>query len=257
MKASKKIFLIDLVTLMPEMFEAFTNFGVVGRGFKKNFVDINFINPRKFATDTHKTIDDRAYGGGPGMVMMAEPLIESVESARIREKCLGIKKRKVIHLTPKGSKLKHEKVKELSCEEGLILIASRYEGVDERFNKWVDEEISIGDFVTSGGELPAMLLMDALIRQIPGVLNDIESVNQDSFVNGLLDHPSFTRPERVRGLKVPDILLSGDHEKIRIWRLKESLKVTKLKRPDLLINKSLTKEESRLLKEIEQEQEQG
>ena len=153
--------------------------------------------------------------------------------------------------------MSEEKVKELSCEEGLILIASRYEGVDERFNKWVDEEISIGDFVTSGGELPAMLLMDALIRQIPGVLNDIESVNQDSFVNGLLDHPSFTRPERVRGLKVPDILLSGDHEKIRIWRLKESLKVTKLKRPDLLINKSLTKEESRLLKEIEQEQEQG
>ena len=257
MKASKKIFLIDLVTLMPEMFEAFTKFGVVGRGFKKNFVDIYFLNPRNFATDIHKTVDDRAYGGGPGMVMMADPLIKSIETARAREKSLGIKRRKVIHLTPKGPKLKHKKVKELSCEEGLILIASRYEGIDERLNKWIDEEISIGDFVTSGGELPAMLLMDALIRQIPGVLNDIESVNQDSFVNGLIDHPSFTRPELVRGLKVPDILLSGDHEKIRIWRLKESLKETKLKRPDLLINKSLTKEESRLLKEIEQEQEQG
>jgi len=256
MKASKT-YLIDLVTLMPEMFGALTKFGVVGRGFKEKFVDINFINPRNFATDTHKTVDDRAYGGGPGMVMMADPLIASIESARTREKGLGIKRRKVVYLTPKGSRLKHEKVKELSNEEGLILIASRYEGVDERLNKWIDEEISIGDFVTSGGEFPTMLLMDALIRQIPGVLNDIESVNQDSFVNGLLDHPSFTRPESVRGLKVPDILLSGDHEKIRIWRLKESLKETKLKRPDLLINKSLTKEESRLLKEIEQEQEQG
>ena len=256
MKASK-IFLIDLVTLMPEMFGALTKFGVVGRGFKERFVDINFINPRNFATDTHKTIDDRAYGGGPGMVMMADPLIKSIESARAKEKSLGIKRRKVIHLTPKGSRLKHEKVKELSNEEGLILIASRYEGVDERLNKWIDEEISIGDFVTSGGEFPAMLLIDALVLEIPGVLNDIESVNQDSFVNGLLDHPSFTRPESVRGLKVPDILLSGDHEKIRVWRLKESLKETKLKRPDLLINKSLTKEESRLLKEIEQEQEQG
>ena len=128
------------------------------------------------------------------------------------------------------------------------MIASRYEGVDERLNKWIDEEISIGDFVTSGGEFPAMLLMDALIRQIPGVLNDIESVNQDSFVNGLLDHPSFTRPESVRGLKVPDILLSGDHEKIRIWRLKESLKETKLKRPDLLINNHLQKKSLGCLK---------
>ena len=133
MKASK-IFLIDLVTLMPEMFGALTKFGVVGRGFKENFVDINFINPRNFATDTHKTVDDRAYGGGPGMVMMADPLIASIESARTREKSLGIKRRKVIHLTPKGSRLKHEKVKELSNEEGLILIASRYEGVDERLN---------------------------------------------------------------------------------------------------------------------------
>jgi tRNA (guanine37-N1)-methyltransferase len=256
MKASKKMFLIDLITLMPEMFEAFTNFGVVGRGFKKKFVDINYLNPRDFTADNHKTVDDKAYGGGPGMVMMLDPLIKSIESARTREKNLGIKKRKVVHLTPKGSKLNHEKVKELSKESGLILLASRYEGVDERLNNWIDEEISIGDFVTSGGELPAMLLMDALIRQIPGVLNDIESANQDSFVNGLLDHPSFTRPESTRGLKVPDILLSGDHEKIRIWRLKESLKVTKLKRPDLLINKSLTNEESRLLKEIEDEQEQ-
>ena len=149
MKASK-IFLIDLVTLMPEMFGALTKFGVVGRGFKEKFVDINFINPRNFATDTHKTVDDRAYGGGPGMVMMADPLIESIESARAREKSLGIKRRKVIHLTPKGSRLKHEKVKELSNEEGLILIASRYEGVDERLNKWVDEEISDGDVGTSG-----------------------------------------------------------------------------------------------------------
>lgn len=254
MKVSKKIFLIDVITLMPEMFEAFTNFGVVGRGFKKEIVSLNFLNPRDFTADTHKTVDDRAYGGGPGMVMMFDPLIKSIESARAKEKTLGIKKRKVVHLTPKGLKLSHKKVKELSNEEGLILLASRYEGVDERLSNWIDEEVSIGDFVTSGGELPAMLLMDALIRQIPGVLNDIESANQDSFVNGLLDHPSFTRPESVRDLNVPDVLLSGDHEKIRVWRLKESLRITKLNRPDLLINKSLTKEESRLLKEIEEEQ---
>ena len=246
----------DVISIMPQMFEVIKSDGVVSRALKDSKVNLNLWNPRDYVNDVHHTIDDRPYGGGPGMVMMADPLIASIESARAREKSLGIKRRKVIHLTPKGSRLKHEKVKELSNEEGLILIASRYEGVDERLNKWIDEEISIGDFVTSGGEFPAMLLMDALIRQIPGVLNDIESVNQDSFVNGLLDHPSFTRPESVRGLKVPDILLSGDHEKIRIWRLKESLKETKLKRPDLLINKSLTKEESRLLKEIEQEQEQ-
>ena len=256
MKASKKIFSIDLITLMPEMFEAFTSMGVVGRGFKKKIIELNFLNPRIFSEDIHKTVDDRAYGGGPGMVMMFDPLIKSIESLRVKENTLGIKKRKVIHLTPSGSKLTHQKVKELSNEEGLILLASRYEGVDDRLNNWIDEEISIGDFVTSGGELPSMVLMDALIRQIPGVLNDIESANQDSFVNGLLDHPSFTRPESIRGLNVPDILLSGDHEKIRVWRLKESLKITKLKRPDLLINKSLTKEESRLLKEIEDEQEQ-
>ena len=141
-------------------------------------------------------------------------------------------------------------------QKGLILIASRYEGADERINSWVDEEVSVGDYVTSGGELPAMIVMDSLIRQIPGVLNDIESANQDSFVNGLLDHPHFTRPYEYEGLKTPDILLSGDHEKIRLWRLKESLKLTRAKRPDLLVDRMLNKEESRLLEELIKEQEQ-
>jgi tRNA (guanine37-N1)-methyltransferase len=162
----------------------------------------------------------------------------------------------VIHMTPKGRVLDNKLAKNLSKQKGLILIASRYEGVDERINSWVDEEVSVGDYVTSGGELPAMIVMDSLIRQIPGVLNDIESANQDSFVNGLLDHPHFTRPYEYEGLKTPDILLSGDHEKIRLWRLKESLKLTRAKRPDLLVDRMLNKEESRLLEELIKEQEQ-
>ncbi|MDA9210511.1 tRNA (guanosine(37)-N1)-methyltransferase TrmD [Methylophilaceae bacterium] len=256
MKNSKVLITFDILTLMPEMFLALSDYGVTGRAFRENIVSLNLWNPREFSTDLHKTVDDRTYGGGPGMLMMAEPLVKSIEAAKKRQSAVGINNSKVIHMTPRGKLLSHKKVKELSECEGFIIIASRYEGIDERVNDWVDEEISIGDYVLSGGELPAMTMMDCLIRQLPGVLNDDESATQDSFVNGLLDHSHFTRPEIFKKKKVPEVLLSGDHEKIRLWRLKESLKHTWIKRPDLLDEKLLTKEEARLLEEIQIEQEQ-
>ena len=257
MKTSKALLTFDIVTLMPEMFSAICDYGVIGRAFKNNVVNMNLWNPRDFSKDIHKTVDDRTYGGGPGMLMMADPLVKAIEAAKKRQSELGIKKTKVIHMTPRGKLLSHNKVKRLITSEGLVIIASRYEGIDERVNEWIDEEISIGDYVVSGGEIPSMTMMDCLIRQLPGVLNDDESATQDSFVNGLLDHSHFTRPEVFRKMKVPEVLLSGDHERIRIWRLKESLKLTCKKRPDLLAGKLLTKEEARLLEEIQIEQEQG
>jgi tRNA (guanine37-N1)-methyltransferase len=257
MKTSKVLLTFDIVTLMPEMFSAISDHGVTGRAFKENIVDLNLWNPREFSTDLHKTVDDRAYGGGPGMLMMADPLVKSIEAAKNRQSKLGIKNNKVIHMTPRGKLLSHNEIKRLLACEGLVIITSRYEGIDERVNDWVDEEISIGDYVLSGGELPAMTMMDCLIRQLPGVLNDHESATQDSFVNSLLDHSHFTRPEIFKKMKVPEVLLSGNHEKIRLWRLKESLKLTWIRRPDLLAEKLLTKEEARLLEEIQIEQEQG
>ena len=256
MKTSKVLLTFDILTLMPEMFLALSDYGVTGRAFKKKIVNLNLLNPREFSTDLHKTVDDRTYGGGPGMLMMADPLVKAIEAAKKRQSSLGIKDSKVIHMTPSGKLLSHNKAKELSECKGLVIIASIYEGIDERVNNWVDEEISIGDYVLSGGELPAMTMMDCLIRQLPGVLNDDESATQDSFVNGLLDHSHFTRPEIFKEMKVPEVLLSGNHEKIRLWRLKESLKLTWRNRPDLLAEKLLTKEETRLLEEIQIEQEQ-
>ena len=257
MRASKVLLTFDIVTLMPEMFSAISDYGVTGRAFKENIVNLNLWNPREFSMDLHKTVDDRTYGGGPGMLMMANPLVEAIEAAKVRQSNLGIKSSKVIHMTPRGKLLSHNEVKRLLSCKGIVIISSRYEGIDERVNDWIDEEISIGDYVLSGGELAAMTMMDCLIRQLPGVLNDEESATQDSFVDGLLDHSHFTRPEVFKDMKVPEVLLSGNHEKIRLWRLKESLKLTLKKRPDLLAQKLLTKEETRLLKEIQIEQEQG
>ena len=257
MRASKVLLTFDVVTLMPEMFLALSEYGVTGRAFKENIVNLNLWNPREFSTDLHKTVDDRTYGGGPGMLMMADPLVKSIEEAKKRQDKLGIENSKVIHMTPRGKLLSHNEVKRLLDCEGLVIISSRYEGIDERVNDWIDEEISIGDYVLSGGELPAMPMMDCLIRQLPGVLNDSESATQDSFVDGLLDYSHFTRPEIFKKMKVPEVLLSGNHEKIRLWRLKESLRLTWSKRPDLLAKKLLTKEETRLLEEIQIEQEQG
>jgi tRNA (guanine37-N1)-methyltransferase len=243
----------DVISLFPEMFDAITKHGITSRAFDKKIYVLNVINPRDFTLDNHKTVDDRPYGGGPGMVMLAEPLSQAISAAKTLNATA-----KVIHLSPRGKPLTHEKVMQLSQQQGLILIASRYEGVDERvLDILVDEEISIGDYVLSGGELPAMALIDAVVRQLPGSLGDVDSALEDSFVNGLLDCPHYTRPEEYAGKVVPEVLLSGNHAKIREWRLKQSLLLTGAKRPDLLAARSLTKEEARLLQEGIKEQEQA
>ena len=243
----------DVISLFPEMFDAIKKHGITSRALTQKIYVLNVINPREFTTDNHKSVDDRPYGGGPGMVMLAEPLAKAISAVKAFNK-----NAKVIHLSPRGTPLTHAKVMQLSQEKGLILLASRYEGVDERLlDALVDEELSIGDYVLSGGELPAMALIDALVRQLPGALGDADSAIEDSFVNGLLDCPHYTRPEEYAGKCVPEVLLSGNHAKIREWRLKQSLLLTRAKRPDLLAARSLTKEEARLLQEIISEQEQA
>jgi tRNA (guanine37-N1)-methyltransferase len=247
----------EVISLFPEMFSAITECGITSRAFKKNIYQLNVINPRSFTTDNHKTVDDRPYGGGPGMVMLADPLASAIKAAKQRLHANGITPH-VVHMSPKGKPLTHEKVIALMHYKGMVVLASRYEGVDQRLlDALVDEEISSGDYVLSGGELPAMVLIDAMVRQLPGSLGDADSANEDSFVNGLLDYPHYTRPEEYENVKVPDVLLSGNHEKIREWRLKQSLALTRAKRPDLLAERSLTKEEARLLQEVISEQEQA
>lgn len=254
-ETGKALVQFDVVTLFPQTFDAVSNYGVTGRAQELGLYVLRLWNPRDFTTDNYHTVDHRPYGGGPGMVMMAEPLNKSIAAARKRQQEAGIANPRVIHLSPQGMTLTHAKVMELAATPGLILLASRYEGVDERLiASHVDEEISIGDYVLSGGELPAMVLMDAVIRQLPGALNDADSVAEDSFVDGLLDCPHYTRPEIYENDAVPPVLLSGHHEEIRRWRLKQALARTRARRPDLLENRQLTKEESRLLAEIEQEQ---
>ncbi|PKO24322.1 MAG: tRNA (guanosine(37)-N1)-methyltransferase TrmD [Betaproteobacteria bacterium HGW-Betaproteobacteria-8] len=245
----------DVITLFPQMFDAVTQSGITARALEKRIYELSLWNPRDFTTDNYKTVDDRPYGGGPGMVMLAEPLEKAINAAKLRQQEAGVSRVRVIHLSPQGRPLTHEKVMQLVAEQGLILLASRYEGVDERLlASQVDEEISIGDYVLSGGELPAMVLMDAIVRQLPGALGDADSAVEDSFVDGLLDCPHYTRPEEYKGVKVPEVLMSGNHAKIKQWRLKMSLQRTRTKRPDLLAARPLSKEESRLLKELEQEQ---
>lgn len=241
----------QVISLFPEMFDAVTRHGITARALEKKIYSVNVINPRDFTQDNHKTVDDRPYGGGPGMVMLAEPLEKAIKAARQQQ---GNTRSHVVHLSPRGVPLNHQKVMQLSRQPGLILLASRYEGVDERLlESMVDEEISIGDYVLSGGELPAMVLIDAIVRQLPGALGDADSAVEDSFVDGLLDCPHYTRPEEYVGMKVPEVLLSGNHARIREWRLKQSLLLTRAKRPDLLAARSLTKEEARLLKELDTE----
>lgn len=248
----------DVISLFPEMFAAITDYGITARACKQGIYSLYVTNPRDFSQDVHKTVDDRPYGGGPGMVMLAEPLTQAIRQVKAAQQAAGLQPW-VIHLSPRGKPLTHEKVMQLAGKQGLILLASRYEGVDQRvLDTQVDEEISIGDYVLSGGELPAMTLIDAIVRQLPGALGDADSAAEDSFVNGLLDYPHYTRPEVLflengEGLAVPEVLRSGNHAKIRAWRLKQSLALTRAKRPDLLAARPLTKEESRLLVEIEQE----
>jgi len=247
----------DVISLFPQMFDALTKQGITARALENRIYELALWNPRDFTSDNYKTVDDRPYGGGPGMVMLAEPLGKAINAARQRQLDAGVAKPKVIHLSPQGQPLSHEIVMQLSQAQGLILLASRYEGVDERLlRREVDEEYSVGDYVLSGGELPAMVLMDAVIRQLPGSLGDADSAAEDSFVDGLLDCPHYTRPELYAGERVPEVLLSGNHAKIKQWRLKQSLARTRARRPDLLVGRPLSREESRLLREIETEQEQ-
>tara|TARA_S200000501_G_C20827184_1_gene745490 strand:+ start:225 stop:992 length:768 start_codon:yes stop_codon:yes gene_type:complete len=225
----------DVITLFPEMFSALTSFGVTGRAFEKKVCEINLWNPRDFVNNKHRSVDDRPYGGGPGMVMLSEPIEMAIKAAKDRHKKLGLLKTMSIFLSPHGLKLEQNKIKSLLSEKGLVLLCGRYEGVDQRLlDLYIDQEISVGDFVVSGGELPAMTLMDALIRQIPGSLNDAKSKDEESFENGLLDFPQYTRPLVYKGLDVPEELLSGNHRKIKIWRRKRSLEYTQKKRPEMI-----------------------
>lgn len=242
--------LIGIISLFPEMFKAITDFGVTGRAVKNNLLQVRCWNPRDFTHDKHKTVDDRPYGGGPGMLMMVQPLRDAILAAKA-EVGGGAK---VIYLSPQGRKLDQAGVKALAQHQKLILLCGRYEGIDERLIQTeVDEEWSVGDYVLTGGELPAMTLIDAVARFIPSVLGKQASAEEDSFAEGLLDCPHYTRPESLDGLTVPPVLMSGNHEEIRKWRLKQSLERTWLRRPELLESLALTDEQRKLLKQIKAE----
>ena len=235
---------VDVISIFPPMFEAISAYGVTGRAIEKGLLRLRVRNPRDFATDARRTVDDRPYGGGPGMVMMAEPLAAAIRAARA-EQASDVR---VIYLSPQGRRLDQAAVTALAARSGLILLAGRYEGVDERLlAAEVDEEWSIGDYVLSGGELPAMVMIDALARLLPGVLGHEDSAQQDSFVQGLLDCGHYTRPEVYAGRTVPAVLLSGNHEHIRRWRLQQARGQTWLKRPDLLEKMQLNQEQQDLL----------
>jgi tRNA (guanine37-N1)-methyltransferase len=258
------------ISLFPEMFKAISDYGVVGRAVKANRIALDCINPRDFTQDRHRTVDDRPYGGGPGMLMKVEPLQQAIQAAKASysgvsdsnvsdsnvldsnvsdSNVLGTAK--VIYLSPQGKKLDHALVKQLSQEQHLILLSGRYEGIDQRLiDTQVDMEISLGDFVLSGGELAAMVLIDSITRLLPEVLGHSDSAIEDSFEDGLLDHPHYTRPEVYQDLNVPPVLLSGDHQAIEKWRLQQRLGKTWLKRPDLLAKKNLTASEQSLLDEF-------
>ncbi|NRO97429.1 tRNA (guanosine(37)-N1)-methyltransferase TrmD [Paraburkholderia sp. NMBU_R16] len=225
----------DVVTLFPEMFRAVTEWGITSRAVKQGRFGLRTWNPRDFTTDNYRTVDDRPYGGGPGMVMLAKPLEAAIGAARAAQAAQGIAATRVVMMSPQGQRLDHERVMRFAGEPGLVLLCGRYEAIDQRLiERCVDEEVSLGDFVLSGGELPAMALMDAVVRHLPGVLNDAQSAVQDSFVDGLLDCPHYTRPEEYEGMRVPDVLLGGHHAEIEQWRRREALRNTAAKRPDLI-----------------------
>jgi len=241
----------DCVTLFPEIFAAVTDWGITRRALELGAWSVGLWNPRDFTTDNYRTIDDRPYGGGPGMVMLAEPLEKAIAAARAAAEGGAT----VVHLSPQGRLLDHAKVREFAARERLVLLCGRYEGIDERLvARCVDEEVSIGDYVVSGGELAAMVLIDAVVRQLPGVLGDEQSAEQDSFVDGLLDCPHYTRPEMYAGVAVPAVLLSGHHAEIERWRLKQALGRTWLRRPELLQRRGMSAQETKLLEEFKQEQ---
>ena len=242
----------DVVTLFPEMFAAVTASGITRKALEAGLWRLYTWNPRDFTTDNYRTVDDRPYGGGPGMVMLAEPLDKALDAAQ------AAGGGKVIFLSPQGRRLDHEKVMELAGRPAVTLLCGRYEGVDERLvRRRVEEELSLGDFVLSGGELAAMAVMDAVVRQLPGALGDGQSAAQESFAGGLLDCPQYTRPENYAGEGIPEVLLSGHHEQIRRWRLKQALGRTWLRRPELIAARRLSDEEQKLLEEFKRETKSG
>ena len=245
-----------LVTLFPEMVAGITDYGVTSRAVKRGIISVETVNPRDFTQDKHRTVDDRPYGGGPGMVMMIAPLRAAISHAKAQHHEMPAK---VVYLSPQGAPFNQAKAMELAQLPALVLVAGRYEGIDQRLlEQDVDEEISVGDFVVSGGELPAMLVMDAIARCLPDVLGHEASAVEDSFMTGLLDCPHYTRPllDEETGMQVPQVLLSGDHAAIKAWRLQQALGQTWLKRPDLLVQKELSREEQQLLADFQRQWQQ-
>ena len=242
---------IDVVTLFPDFVASVARYGVTGRAVERGCLTVVCWNPRDHARDRHRTVDDRPFGGGPGMVMQIQPLQDAIRAARAAAEGPT----RTLYLSPQGRRLDQERVRELAGLSRLILVAGRYEGVDERLIEMeVDEELSIGDYVLSGGELGAMVVIDAVARLLPGALGDEASTTEDSFAGGLLEYPQYTRPREVAGRRVPEVLLSGDHEAIRRWREKQALGRTWRKRPDLLEKKNLDRRQQALLEEYIEEQ---
>ena len=240
----------DVITIFPAMLDALLDHGITRRALDEKRFELATWDPRDFATDAYRRVDDRPYGGGPGMVMMTVPLQAAIDAAVKRQREAGVGRPLVVLMSPQGERLDDKLVAELAREEGLVVIAGRYEGIDERIvARSVDREVSIGDYVASGGELPAMVLMDCIVRKLPGSLNDAESATQDSFSAGLLDWPHYTRPEEWNGAKVPEVLLSGNHAAIARWRRKQALGRTWDRRPDLLDEAKLSREDRTLLEE--------
>tara|TARA_B110000211_G_scaffold51194_2_gene56238 strand:+ start:165 stop:932 length:768 start_codon:yes stop_codon:yes gene_type:complete len=251
---------LGIVSLFPEMFAAVTEHGISGRAVRSGLMNLELFNPRDYTTDKHRTVDDKPFGGGPGMLMKTEPLMASIAAARqaVSQKQTTGESVKVIYLSPQGKTLKQDSIIDLAKREGMVLLCGRYQGIDNRvLVSEIDEEWSLGDFVISGGELAAMTLIDAMTRFQPGALGDEGSALEDSFSNGLLHSPEYTRPQSIDGSNVPKVLLSGDHEAIRKWRLKQSLGATWLKRPDLLQAMSLEREQEELLEQFKQEYVRG
>jgi len=247
---------LGIVTLFPEMFAAVTEHGISGRAVRSGLMNLELFNPRDYTTDKHRTVDDKPFGGGPGMLMKTKPLIASIAAARqaVSQKQTIGEKARVIYLSPQGQTLKQGSIIDLAKRESMVLLCGRYQGIDNRvLENEIDEEWSLGDFVISGGELAAMTLIDAMTRFQPGALGDEGSALEDSFSNGLLHSPEYTRPQSIDGSDVPKVLLSGDHEAIRKWRLKQSLGATWLKRPDLLEAMSLEIEQEELLEQFKQD----
>lgn len=236
--------IFDILTLFPDFFDSLNNFSIITRALEEQIISINSINIRDFSKDKHKRVDDYSYGGGPGMVMTAEPIFDALASVRTI-------KSKTIYLSPQGKQLNQEIINELSKEEHLIFLCGHYEGIDDRVvSNYIDMEISIGNYVLTGGEIPALVLIDSISRLLPGVLSKEESFTNESHYNGLLEYPQYTRPREFMGYEVPEILLSGDHKKIEDWRLYQSIKTTLEKRPDLLDEICLNEEQKKILKDI-------